>query len=153
MTPQISHPPHSIPSSPPPSFRSRASSPVSRHLLSDDPLTSDADRTLEDTFNDGSDSDNEQENNSDDRQHLIRGNPSSPTPDDASRSATQRLITEPPILGPVSLEHSNRPHGVALNSQFSSANDGVFANLNAKPERGEKTEEQPPVGFLPIALP
>lgn len=27
----------------------------------------------------------------------------------------------------------------------STSNDGVFANLDAKPERGEKTEEQPPV--------
>jgi len=32
-------------------------------------------------------------------------------------------------------------------STFSSSNDGVFANLNAKPELGEKTEEQPPVSF------
>ena len=34
--------------------------------------------------------------------------------------------------------------GNHLNSH-SSSNDGVFANLNAKPERGEKLEEQPPV--------
>jgi len=32
-------------------------------------------------------------------------------------------------------------------STFSSSNDGVFANLNAKPELGEKTEEQPPVSL------
>jgi hypothetical protein len=29
-----------------------------------------------------------------------------------------------------------------------SASDGVFANLDAKPERGEKTDEQPPVCYL-----
>jgi len=29
-------------------------------------------------------------------------------------------------------------------TNFASSNDGVFANLNAKPERGEKLEEQPP---------
>lgn len=29
---------------------------------------------------------------------------------------------------------------------ISSSNDGVFANLAAKPERGEKNEDLPPVG-------
>ena len=32
-------------------------------------------------------------------------------------------------------------------------NDGVFANLAAKPERGEKVEEQPPVSFTAILDP
>ena len=31
---------------------------------------------------------------------------------------------------------------------ISSANDGVFANLAAKPERGEKNEDLPPVCSL-----
>jgi len=39
-----------------------------------------------------------------------------------------------------------RPYtGGAPYSSFSHSNDGVFANLDAKPERGEKLEEQPPV--------
>ena len=29
--------------------------------------------------------------------------------------------------------------------QIAPSNDGVFANLNAKPERGEKNEDLPPV--------
>lgn len=32
------------------------------------------------------------------------------------------------------------------------SNDGVFANLAAKPERGEKNEDLPPVGFLFLFL-
>jgi hypothetical protein len=32
---------------------------------------------------------------------------------------------------------------------ISSSNDGVFANLAAKPERGEKNEDLPPVSILP----
>ena len=32
-------------------------------------------------------------------------------------------------------------------SSHSRSNDGVFANLDAKPERGEKLEEQPPVCY------
>ena len=40
-------------------------------------------------------------------------------------------------------------HGVFQSSR--NANDGVFANLSAKPERGEKLEEHPPVS-LPFRL-
>lgn len=36
---------------------------------------------------------------------------------------------------------------------FASSNDGVFANLSAKPERGEKLEEEkPPVCCLSYGL-
>lgn len=36
---------------------------------------------------------------------------------------------------------------------ITSSNDGVFANLNAKPERGEKNEDLPPVcGFVACFL-
>ena len=66
-----------IPSSPPPSFRSRASSPT-RH-----PRT--VDQNLADTFDaDGSDSD--EENDGDDRQRLMRGTPPS--------SSTEHLNTD-----------------------------------------------------------
>src|SRR4051812_27737821 len=69
------------PSSPPPSFRSRASSPTSRHLLAD---VSPVDQNLADTFDaDGSDSDGE--NDGDDRQRLMRGTPTS--------SSTEQVAT------------------------------------------------------------
>ena len=52
----------------------------------------------------------------------------------------------PVVLAPVSSNVPARPStGAAPFSAFSHSNDGVFANLSAKPERGEKIEEQPPV--------
>ena len=63
--------PHLNPSSPPPSFRSRASSPTTRRLLGQDPLSTETDRDhLQDTFDDGDESD--VENDGDDRQRLMR---------------------------------------------------------------------------------
>src|SRR5436853_925563 len=63
-----------IPSSPPPSFRSRASSPTSRRLLDQDPLATEADQNLNDTFDDGEVSDTD--DHRDDRQRLMRADPS-----------------------------------------------------------------------------
>lgn len=40
--------------------------------------------------------------------------------------------------------NASQPSGRVVGGN-SSTNDGVFANLAAKPERGEKTEDQPPV--------
>ncbi|KAI9747400.1 MAG: hypothetical protein M4579_007473 [Chaenotheca gracillima] len=146
-----------IPASPPPSFRSRASSPTSRHLLShDDPLASDADRALADSFDAPSDSegaDSDAEDEGDDRQRLMRGNPtesrgsgegSSPTdrPGGIERRVTQLPAFESTPAGTTtnttSVPAATRTHGSRV------ANDGVFANLSAKPERGEKLDEQPP---------
>lgn len=130
-----------IPNSPPPSFRSRNSSPASRHILSEDPLADEADQTLADTFDDGNESDNE-DDNGDDRQRLMRGSPmlsgeseTPPPSTNSGRPAPQivRRVTEfPGVTAPT--RAGPRP-----------VNDGVFANLAAKPERGEKVEEQPPV--------
>lgn len=144
------------PSSPPPSFRSRASSPLSRHLLSEDPITTEAERTLADTFDDGSDSDDDNHNEGDDRQRLMRAN--------THQSDSERVVHEgnrpnlpgtvtrlPVVVPPVSSNTPARPYtGAAPFSTFSHSNDGVFANLNAKPERGEKLEEQPPVSTLVV---
>ncbi|KAL9103317.1 MAG: hypothetical protein Q9163_001623 [Psora crenata] len=148
LSPQEQHSPFS----PPPSFRSRASSPSSRHILShEDPITSDAERTLADTFDDGSDSDDEGDNRGDDRQRLMRSNTvasateATTVPDD-NRPSIQRMVTQfPPNHSPVAPNHPARPYtGNAAYLSFSNSNDGVFANLNAKPESGEKLEEQPP---------
>ena len=144
-TPEGHQASHAIPSSPPPSFRSRASSPSSRHLLSsEDPITSEAERTLADTFDDGTASDNES-NDGDDRQRLMRGNPQPANEDDESRPTLQRAVTELPSFpssAPGTLAAPVRVYGGGARP---SSNDGVFANLSAKPEHGEKLEEQPPV--------
>ena len=134
-----------IPSSPPPSFRSRTSSPSSRHLLSsEDPLSSEADRILADAFDDDPNSDHES-NDGDDRQRLMRGNTTSRDDQNVMNGESrpqpiQRTITEFPGVGPLS---GGRTRGTPY-STFTSSNDGVFANLNAKPERGEKEEEEKP---------
>ena len=148
---------HSVPSSPPPSFRSRASSPTSHHhLSSEDPLASEADRTLADTFDDGSPSDAESNDGGDDRQRLMRGNPvpttesQTTTTTDGSRPVQiQRTLTQFPGVTPVA---PGRTRGMPY-STFTSSNDGVFANLSAKPERGEKLEEEkPPVCSLSLTV-
>lgn len=143
--------PYPIPSSPPPSFHSRASSPAgtSRRLLSDDPLSNDADRTLADTFDspsDGEDSDDEHGDGMDDRQRLMRGNPNESqqnggadrdSEDAPTRMGIQRRVTQLPVFN-TQTPRAGRIYGGGMN-------DGVFANLSAKPTRGEEVEEKPPV--------
>lgn len=131
-----------IPSSPPPSFRSRASSPASRRLLAQDPLASEAEQNLADTFDDGEVSDNEE--HGDDRQRLMRADTTAV--DQAAQNSTtsrgtapqiQRRDTELPIFTPPAARAQN----TSINRP---TNDGVFANLAAKPERGESLDEKPP---------
>ena len=128
-----------IPNSPPPSFRSRASSPTSRH---NEPV----DQNLADTFDaDGSDSD--EENDGDDRQRLMRGTPSTSSAEGIQTPTTTTMEGERPAAPierratylPVFAPTTGRVYGGG------SASDGVFANLSAKPETGEKTDEHPPV--------
>jgi hypothetical protein len=117
-----------IPDSPPPPFRSRASSVVSRRQPSGQ-----VDQTLADTF----DAENENENDAveDDRQRLIRD--ATTNVESTPRQGLNRNTTAfPSFFG------SNRSHSAG---PAASSNDGVFANLSAKPDRGEKLEEQPPV--------
>jgi hypothetical protein len=135
------------PSSPPPSFYSRSSSPTSRLMSSQDPLHSEADQTLADAFgDDGRESDAEEE--PDDRQRLMRGNnqPSgSNRPDTRSaengqqRPVLQRRYTQIPTFNLPTAASARVMRGAGT------TNDGVFANLAAKPERGEKDEDLPPV--------
>jgi hypothetical protein len=137
-SPVASSNPEGVPASPPPSFRSRDSSPSSRRLLSQDPLSPQADQDLADTFDDGEASD--AENDGDDRQRLMRADPSVTEPPIAPPTTTQRppvverRVTELPAFRP-----STRVQAPT--------NDGVFANLSAKLERGENLEEKPPVGI------
>ncbi|MCJ1295114.1 hypothetical protein MMC34_006675 [Xylographa carneopallida] len=140
-----------IPSSPPPSFRSRASSPSSQHLISQDPIASDAERTLADTFDDGQASDDEGDNEGDDRQRLMRRASTVQEQENSSANWSTVRQTQPISGGQANSAIANVPvpsvrapsSGTAY-ATFSSSNDGVFANLDAKPERGEKTEDQPP---------
>jgi len=136
---EIDTPISATPSSPPPSFRSRASSPSSRHLLGD---ASPVDQNLADTFDaDGSD---DEENDGDDRQRLMRGTPPSPTTEQVAAPPTINETRAPPTIErratylPVFTPTTTRVYGGG------SGSDGVFANLSAKPETGEKTEEHPP---------
>jgi hypothetical protein len=129
------------PASPPPSFRSRASSPTdgaSRGLLSDDPLANEEDRTLADTFDSDSDDDDDADGR-DDRQRLMRGNPR--TEDEPVAPGIQRRVTEIPVFN-TQAPSTGRVYG--------GGNGGVWANLSAKPTRGEDAEEKPPVCRDPL---
>lgn len=147
---------HSTPSSPPPSFRSRSSSPSRRRLLRDDPHDTGADDTLAAAFGDGSDS--EADDEPDDRQRLMRAQPD-PQPVADSNTTTASASSSGAGSGsqssgeqrtpamqrrPTILPSFNGP-GSGSGRTISSSNDGVFANLAAKPERGEKNEDMPPV--------
>lgn len=133
--------PYQIPTSPPPSFHSRASSPnggASRRLLADDPLAEDAERTLADTFDTDSE-DDEEGDGRDDRQRLMRGQPEAEAESDEADPAkpgVQRRVTQLPVF------NTQAPSGRIVGG---GQNDGVFANLSAKPTRGEDLEEKPPV--------
>ncbi|KAJ5810021.1 uncharacterized protein N7503_002239 [Penicillium pulvis] len=140
------------PNSPPPSFRSRSSSPSSRRLLHGDPTRQDEDdNALADAFGSEDDSDDEEE--PDDRQRLMRANPDPYSPADNGQTATSSssesrtesqdrsavaAMTRRPTILPTFTTTSGNSRSVAQ------SNDGVFANLAAKPERGEKNEDLPP---------
>lgn len=143
-SPTNPQPPYPIPASPPPSFHSRASSPTgaSRRLLSDDPLAHENDHTLEDAFGAESD-DDEDDDGGDDRQRLMRGNPESQRESNEGeniRQGIQRRVTQLPVF------NTQAPSGGRIYG--GGQNDGVWANLSAKPTRGEEVEEKPPVGTL-----
>jgi hypothetical protein len=58
----------------------------------------------------------------------------------------ERRVTELPVFTGSTTSTGRGPIPLGR-----SPNDGVFANLSAKPESGEKIEDQPPVGcFCPF---
>jgi hypothetical protein len=119
-----------VPNSPPPSFRSRTSSRERSNTVNPD---------LADAFDaDGDDSEDE----TDDRQRLVRGN-STPSFNDATRAgATTQPAGQPAqITRPTGgAPTTTRVYGGGIQS------DGVFSNLSAKPETGEaEKDELPPV--------
>ncbi|KAI1367606.1 hypothetical protein F5Y08DRAFT_49495 [Xylaria arbuscula] len=136
--------PHRVPNSPPPSFHSRSSSAErARHNVNSD---------LADAFDtDADDSDDEP----DDRQRLVRGNSFPVAQSSAATSSAQNAAREPEILEPPSTQSRTQPYGAINTSAQPTANsriygggiqsDGVFSNMTARPERGEKiVEELPP---------
>ncbi len=58
-------------------------------------------------------------------------------------SAVPRRVTELPVFLPQTASVSGTT-GRVYGGGSASVNDGVFANLSAKPERGEKVEEEKP---------
>ncbi|KAL6808517.1 heavy metal ion homeostasis protein [Trichoderma sp. SZMC 28015] len=120
-----------IPNSPPPSFHSRASSPNRNGRVNND---------LADAFDDDDASDDE----ADDRQRLVRQN-STPTirsTSDSSRSSAPAASASIPATADTT-SSSSRPRVMGGGN----ASDGVFANMSARPERGDanaEKEEQPP---------
>lgn len=146
-----------IPNSPPPSFRSRASSPSSespreRIYTENDPLTSDADRELADTFDGPSDDEDADAHDGDDRQRLMHGQASTAAdnnengPESAQATPPRRIerrVTQLPVFAP----RTGRVYGGG------NANDGVFSNLTAKPASGEVEDEKPPACIPSIPYP
>lgn len=132
-----------IPHSPPPSFRSRNSSPSSRRLLNQDPLHSenedDRNRDMADAFDD---SDNEDE--SDDRQRLMRNN-TSRSVSSQNESAPPRPLAAPPAIERRITSIPSFAPSTTTRTAPKPASDGVFANLSAKPTPGgEPTDDKPP---------
>ncbi|KAK8085816.1 hypothetical protein PG997_007087 [Apiospora hydei] len=126
--------------SPPPSFHSRASS-LERRRQGVDP-------TLADAFdNDDDDSDDDEP---DDRQRLVRGNSfpvdaGNSAPSSQTRAAAPSLPPRQPTQWPTPAAASNATHVPGMTYGAGIQSDGVFSNMMARPERGEKVvEEQPP---------
>ncbi|KAM0812003.1 putative Metal homeostatis protein BSD2 [Seiridium cardinale] len=127
-----------VPNSPPPSFHSRASS-FERRRQNVDP-------TLADAFD--ADDDDSDDDEPDDRQRLVRqssfpvsagSGTSNRNFGDRSHAPDREVDPSPVVPGGSNAQASSRTYGGGIQS------DGVFSNMTARPERGEKiVEEQPP---------
>lgn len=111
-------------------------------------MGNDHNNDLDDAFDDGDPSD--EENDGDDRQRLMRADSRhvsiANTPPSEDRSETpippiERRVTQLPLFSEQT--QSTTPRALARPT-----NDGVFANLVAKPERGEQADEKPPVSLI-----
>lgn len=144
----VGHSPIPVPNSPPPSFRSRASS--RRPSQSDNHNRSEEERNLHDAFDAPSDDESDDENTADQRR-LIQRTPSRSSSGSSEASASQqqppqrpadpqRTVTQIPVYAPTPAAGATagRVYGGG------SGSDGVWANINAKPRAGEDVEEKPP---------
>lgn len=133
-----------IPNSPPPSFRSRNSS-RRNSAQHDHHRDEDADRDIDDAFAAPSDDESEHDGPDADRRRLVQSSdrdssPEAPAPEVQPPRLGRRVTEINMFLPGGSRSNNNRVIGGG-----SSANDGVFANISAKPIRGEELEEKPPV--------
>ncbi|KAI1258763.1 hypothetical protein F5Y18DRAFT_412359 [Xylariaceae sp. FL1019] len=123
-----------IPHSPPPSFHSRTSS-LERRRQNVNPDLADAFDTDDDASSD---------DEADDRQRLVRANSIPVTQNAAPQTYNASTPARPQDVQGASSAAGNssgnsRTYGGGIQS------DGVFSNMTARPERGEKiVEEQPP---------
>ncbi|KAI4737966.1 hypothetical protein E4T50_11574 [Aureobasidium sp. EXF-12298] len=126
-----------IPNSPPPSFRSRNSSRRNSAQHDDD-----ADRDIDDAFAAPSDDESDHDEPNADRRRLVQSNDRD-SPEPAAPVQPPRLgrrVTEINMF----LPGGSRSNNAVTIGGGSSANDGVFANISAKPTRGEELDEKPP---------
>jgi hypothetical protein len=127
-----------VPSSPPPPFTSRPQSPTSstRLLNRHDPLASEAERTLAETFDSPSDEDDDDVSDTEDGDDESKKRLVKPETNNQSGVApVETRVTQYPAFVPT----TTRVYGTGR------GNDGVFANLSAKPSAGEEQDEKPPV--------
>ena len=120
-------------------------------------MATEADQALADSFDAPSDDEGSgDEKDGDDRRRLIQDRPSPTAQPDGPEGygphgfrtrrppVIERRVTQFPSFTPEAPAAApGRVYGGG-----SHANDGVFANLSAKPEKGEKAEEHPPVSSL-----
>lgn len=122
-----------VPNSPPPSFRSHASS--RRSSAQHHTAESEVERSLDDAFGGSHDSDDDEDEES--RRLVSRTNSVAPP----RPGNVERRNTEFPSVP--SAARSGQVYGGG-----SSTRDGVFANISAKPVAGvDDLEEKPPVRF------
>ncbi|KAI9816938.1 MAG: hypothetical protein M1826_001710 [Phylliscum demangeonii] len=147
-------PSSATPASPPPSFHSRTPSPArDRRLAAHDPLISDAERALAASFDSGSDNDDDADEPADggarrrptDVAGASFGSVLYPGSGNAAPEADGGgSRRDMPRRGTVFPGHVPSTTTAAGRGIPRTTNDGVFANLSAKPVPGEKNEEQPP---------
>ena len=134
--------PTGIPQSPPPSFRSQVSS---RRSSRDDATHSAEEQDLDNAFDAPSDDDDADDTaGRNDQQRLISHNSTSAFNEAGSTerpSEPERRNTDIPNFA------SAAPSGRVMGGG-SQANDGVWANISAKPQAGEDVDEKPPVRTL-----
>ncbi|KAG6011417.1 hypothetical protein E4U43_008325 [Claviceps pusilla] len=124
---------HPIPSSPPPSFRSRASSLTRRNQVDPD---------LADAF--GDDDEDGSEDEADDRQRLVRPNATTASSSLPVLPARNHASSRLPVI---SMQRNGPPDSRLRAIGGGIGSDGVFANLSAKPDRTESEKDEMPPSY------
>ncbi|KJX98765.1 metal homeostatis protein bsd2 [Zymoseptoria brevis] len=133
--------PVAIPASPPPSFRSHQSS--RRHSRDEESRPNEEERDLDNAFDAPSD-DEDDDDDTRDRRQLIATSDSTHSHEGAQSGSTSRPDAPPRSVTQLPSFPVPPPGGSGRVVGSSQANDGVFANISAKPRAGEDLEEKPP---------